>query len=131
MYDGVCDVLLYILSYYVLFLFFFNETATTEIYTYLHTLSLHDALPIFVHEGNASVSAVWLFQPRHRYSGSPGPVFQRFKGRERPEEHTSELQSLMRISYAVFCLKKKKKNTTHNKNPTKNEQKTQTQQITH
>src|SRR3546814_7543201 len=28
----------------------------------------------------------------------------------RPEEHTSELQSLMRISYAVFCLKKKKQN---------------------
>src|SRR3546814_4662072 len=32
--------------------------------------------------------------------------------RYRSEEHTSELQSLMRISYAVFCLKKKK--TTHN-----------------
>src|SRR3546814_7827405 len=31
----------------------------------------------------------------------------------RSEEHTSELQSLMRISYAAFCLKKKKKNTTH------------------
>src|SRR3546814_7058673 len=30
--------------------------------------------------------------------------------RARSEEHTSELQSLMRISYAVFCLKKKKKN---------------------
>src|SRR3546814_9414824 len=30
---------------------------------------------------------------------------------ERSEEHTSELQSLMRISYAVFCLKKKKKRT--------------------
>src|SRR3546814_6198907 len=29
----------------------------------------------------------------------------------RSEEHTSELQSLMRISYAVFCLKKKKKRT--------------------
>src|SRR3546814_5766353 len=29
----------------------------------------------------------------------------------RSEEHTSELQSLMRISYAVFCLKKKKQNT--------------------
>src|SRR3546814_16057945 len=28
--------------------FYFNDTATTEIYTYLHTLSLHDALPIFV-----------------------------------------------------------------------------------
>src|SRR3546814_12222594 len=34
---------------------------------------------------------------------------------ERSEEHTSELQSLMRISYAVFCLKKKKKNTTKHK----------------
>src|SRR3546814_5747318 len=31
----------------------------------------------------------------------------------RSEEHTSELQSLMRISYAVFCLKKKKYNTSH------------------
>src|SRR3546814_5081317 len=31
----------------------------------------------------------------------------------RSEEHTSELQSLMRISYAVFCLKKKKNTTTH------------------
>src|SRR3546814_4938753 len=32
---------------------------------------------------------------------------------KRSEEHTSELQSLMRISYAVFCLKKKKKNKLH------------------
>src|SRR3546814_6850404 len=31
---------------------------------------------------------------------------------QRSEEHTSELQSLMRISYAVFCLKKKNKTTT-------------------
>src|SRR3546814_9818226 len=33
----------------------------------------------------------------------------------RSEEHTSELQSLMRISYAVFCLKKKKKSKQHNR----------------
>src|SRR3546814_2096444 len=32
------------------------------------------------------------------------------KDQKRSEEHTSELQSLMRISYAVFCLKKKKQN---------------------
>src|SRR3546814_3229532 len=32
---------------------------------------------------------------------------------DRSEEHTSELQSLMRISYAVFCLQKKKKNNRH------------------
>src|SRR3546814_2076473 len=34
-------------------------------------------------------------------------------GKSRSEEHTSELQSLMRISYAVFCLKKKKKTKKH------------------
>src|SRR3546814_5000174 len=37
------------------------------------------------------------------------------KHRDRSEEHTSELQSLMRISYAVFCLKKKKQ-ITHSDN---------------
>src|SRR3546814_1874167 len=36
------------------------------------------------------------------------PCRARLIGGERSEEHTSELQSLMRISYAVFCLKKKK-----------------------
>src|SRR3546814_6755932 len=36
-------------------------------------------------------------------------------GERRSEEHTSELQSLMRISYAVFCLKKKNKKTYQNK----------------
>src|SRR3546814_1607190 len=35
----------------------------------------------------------------------------------RSEEHTSELQSLMRISYAVFCLKKKKQKTQHQEAP--------------
>src|SRR3546814_5783070 len=34
---------------------------------------------------------------------------------DRSEEHTSELQSLMRISYAVFCLKKNKNKTLHTK----------------
>src|SRR3546814_4802183 len=37
--------------------------------------------------------------------------------RSRSEEHTSELQSLMRISYAVFCLKKKKKQKKHVQTP--------------
>src|SRR3546814_5439514 len=43
-----------------------------------------------------------------------GQFFFQCRSRERSEEHTSELQSLMRISYAVFCLKKKNKhnNTT-------------------
>src|SRR3546814_2501046 len=40
--------------------------------------------------------------------------------RFRSEEHTSELQSLMRISYAVFCLKKKKKTNKKETNMTNN-----------
>src|SRR3546814_9057729 len=45
------------------------------------------------------------------YLFNNNPVF--LKDGERSEEHTSELQSLMRISYAVFCLKKKNKTTTN------------------
>src|SRR3546814_9763441 len=43
-----------------------------------------------------------------RLAGPGHWVFQCASERGRSEEHTSELQSLMRISYAVFCLKKKK-----------------------
>src|SRR3546814_8195667 len=46
------------------------------------------------------------------------------KSRTRSEEHTSELQSLMRISYAVFCLKKKKNNNTSPTETTTNKNKT-------
>src|SRR5213079_3777853 len=78
-------------------IFFFNDTATTEIYTTTDTLSLHDALPI-------SRASPLLPDGRH-------PQSQRTDGRS--EEHTSELQSPVVISYAVFCLKKKnKKNNT-------------------
>src|SRR5881396_4385524 len=76
--------------------FFFNDTATTEIYTVRNTLSLHDALPIWIiWNARASNSAI----KRGGRSTS---------GDWRSEEHTSELQSLRTISYAVFCLKKKK-----------------------
>src|SRR3546814_1222206 len=45
-------------------------------------------------------------------AGMPG-AFERLVRDHRSEEHTSELQSLMRISYAVFCLKKKNKKLLH------------------
>src|SRR3546814_11282556 len=38
--------------------FFFNDTATTEIYTYLHTLSLHDALPISLNNGDMQLREI-------------------------------------------------------------------------
>src|SRR3546814_7664763 len=61
---------------------------------------------------------------RHRPSppaGRHGPASRCRRApstRRRSEEHTSELQSLMRISYAVFCLKKKKPKKTRKKNKT-------------
>src|SRR5213596_4328436 len=73
--------------------FFFKDTATTEIYTRPYTLSLHDALPIS--------SPRWPVQWCLDAVG-------RIRQAKRSEEHTSELQSHGLISYAVFCLKKKK-----------------------
>src|SRR3546814_4509915 len=110
-----------------MFSFLFNDTATTQIYPYRHTLSLPDALPISalyrgvvltIHHSAAvtprsTVRSSSHFRrkivPRNRWrSTSPvSPI--EASAYARSEEHTSELQSLMRISYAVFCLKKKKK----------------------
>src|SRR3546814_12418271 len=84
----------------LLWYFFFNDTATTEIYTYLHTLSLHDALPISLTKEQPAM-VYGAIDLHTRYSQI------RIIDAERSEEHTSELQSLVRISYAVFCLKKK------------------------
>src|SRR3546814_11556161 len=63
----------------------------------------------------------WQACPRRRAPHRPRdladhPVTGRRGERDRSEEHTSELQSLMRISYAVFCLKKKKKTKKQKKN---------------
>src|SRR3979490_3624569 len=74
--------------------FFFNDTATTEIYT----LSLHDALPIFTCAHRAD--------PRAR---SGGPQARRTLRRQRSEEHTSELQS--RCYLVCRLLLEKKTNT--------------------
>ena len=100
----------------ICFVFFFNDTATTEIYT----LSLHDALPISERDAPYEIGPF-------SYVGSPmtfGPYdfavrimanvddvyFEEHRQHQgRSEEHTSELQSPVPISYAVFCLKKKKK----------------------
>src|SRR3546814_18882006 len=111
------------------FPFFFNDIATTEIDTYGHTLSLHDALPISRRrawpKGESHVGgpiepvARAARRQRIRYQNARqthGRAGMNITGKRvlitggRSEEHTSELQSLMRISYAAFCLKKKKLN---------------------
>src|SRR2546427_8512144 len=103
------------------FFFFFNDTATTEIYT----LSLHDALPI-------SIVPVWIgashlagfgersgFQARlARYQGDAPPFVVCLCRRasecprscQQDRKSTRLNSSHSQISYAVFCLKKKKNN---------------------
>ena len=87
-------------------LFFFNDTATTEIYT----LSLHDALPIY--ENRSIKEAGKLPQPEMG-SIKSGALPQRemgiLKSEGRSEEHTSELQSPMYLVCRLLLEKKKKK----------------------
>src|SRR6266478_9381170 len=88
--------------FFFFFFFFFNDTATTEIYT----LSLHDALPIFAR----------LRRLDHReHRGDPYPAGDELvAGRVREDRKSTRLNSShSQISYAVFCLKKKKKNKSY------------------
>src|SRR5258708_27304540 len=83
----------------LLFLFFFNDTATTEIYT----LSLHDALPICA--GG---------DPRGAAQSAPGAGaglagLSLLRASPRSEEHTSELQSPDHLVCRLLLEKKKKK----------------------
>src|SRR5436190_3891815 len=79
------------LTSYFFFLFFFNDTATTEIYT----LSLHDALPISSRK------------PPDRARGRAWPRSAWARPRDRKSTRLNSSHTV--ISYAVFCLKKKKK----------------------
>src|SRR2546429_4794557 len=91
------------------FFFFFNDTATTEIYT----LSLHDALPICVvgrrplQAGSARCTMAAMSRP----AGSKAPAT--MAPCCAPDRKSTRLNSSHGyISYAVFCLKKKKTNLT-------------------
>src|SRR5436190_22794967 len=91
-----------------LFFFFFNDTATTEIYT----LSLHDALPI------CSSKEGFKYVKVPRRFGIARPVCRHGSRTEicsRTDRKSTRLNSSHTvISYAVFCLKKKKKKKNKN-----------------
>src|SRR3712207_7125810 len=103
---------------YVCF-FFFNDTATTEIYT----LSLHDALPICGERRRGASERARPRGPSARVRGSgaaaragepPAPGRCARDHRRLDRKSTRLNSSHANISYAVFCLKKKKKqSTTH------------------
>src|SRR3712207_8660761 len=91
-------------------MFFFNDTATTEIYT----LSLHDALPICCGDGSStslsSASANCFFSRVIRAdTRSPSIV----SGTKRSEEHTSELQSRQYLVCRLLLEKKIKRQRTN------------------
>src|SRR5258705_3232674 len=81
--------------------FFFNDTATTEIYT----LSLHDALPIYVRQRpGVPAQGPGPLPRRHRAAGQG---LRRQVPPRRDRKSTRLNSSHLGISYAVFCLKKK------------------------
>src|SRR6266481_9872308 len=81
---------------FIAYVFFFNDTATTEIYT----LSLHDALPISAACSQAARSVRPPPAPRVRRSPPTSSP--------RSEEHTSELQSQFHLVCRLLLEKKKK-----------------------
>src|SRR3712207_8911296 len=100
--------------------FFFNDTATTEIYT----LSLHDALPIFdalraIREKHGvkgeDVAGVYIETTEmvHRHCGWPYVPAETITAQMRSEEHTSELQSRQYLVCRLLLEKKKKKMKVH------------------
>src|SRR6476619_8618121 len=82
------------------FFFFFNDTATTEIYT----LSLHDALPTSRPNGIRDAGSLAL---------AVGDIPAARALLARSEEHTSELQSLTKLVCRLLLEKKKKKKNSH------------------
>src|SRR2546422_10835786 len=93
------------LVYIFIFLFFFNDTATTEIYT----LSLHDALPIFLSSPLSSRARRSLpLRRRSTPSARRRWATRRLRrGSPRSEEHTSELQSRLHLVCRLLLEKKK------------------------
>src|SRR2546430_5066303 len=89
-----------------MFFFFFNDTATTEIYT----LSLHDALPIWSSSrGRAPMASQrrrYIVWPEAAMLMWPSAVVKTPVGIDRKSTRLNSSHS--QISYAVFCLKKKK-----------------------
>src|SRR3712207_7542028 len=94
--------------------FFFNDTATTEIYT----LSLHDALPISTRRpvrrtaASAGRAAARRCSPARRTTSGRAPA-SRWGRVRRSEEHTSELQSRQYLVCRLLLEKKKNNNKSH------------------
>src|SRR5688572_31817479 len=86
------------IMFHILLFFFFNDTATTEIYT----LSLHDALPISTPNRGNGGKDIFLV----KVDALGNPQWNKIIGDRKSTRLNS---SHSQISYAVFCLKKKKK----------------------
>src|SRR5687768_18596509 len=85
----------------IIMYFFFNDTATTKIYT----LSLHDALPISFSGGSFAMSATRNLPAMFRATAAGSRPLT-----GRSEEHTSELQSRLHLVCRLLLEKKKKQN---------------------
>src|SRR2546426_5805919 len=104
------------MCYLIFSIFFFNDTATTEIYT----LSLHDALPIWygIHFSRSCARDALRSAARHaRHPSVRAAALAVGDGRDADRKSTRLNSSHLVISYAVFCLKKKKMITENKRHP--------------
>src|SRR3712207_8923484 len=107
---------MFVLLSSILLFFFFNDTATTEIYT----LSLHDALPISTETVLRELARSVALHRRGGGTLDALPARQQDllhamdEAQRRDRKSTRLNSSHANISYAVFCLKKKNKNRIHN-----------------
>src|SRR3546814_1112019 len=95
-----------------------RSTRTDTLFPYttlFRSLACSSTMPLSpLKSWSSECSKAWIASQQQRQPGAQRQL-PCFRVRWRSEEHTSELQSLMRISYAVFCLKKKKKKRNKNK----------------
>src|SRR3546814_14467298 len=106
----VCIIVIFHLLFIVFFFLMIRRpprsTRTDTLFPYTTLFRSAISPPSPLANGYRTASLILPCRPERPSvgRGRPRPL----TGRPRSEEHTSELQSLMRISYAVFCLKKKK-----------------------
>src|SRR3546814_3820555 len=94
-----------------------DDPLATSVPDYAHRVAVYDMDRTITRSGTYSGFLIHVARRRQRWRllllplvGFAGAAWSLRLIDRRSEEHTSELQSLMRISYAVFCLKKKKMN---------------------
>src|SRR3546814_4835016 len=107
---SICEVFVVL---YLFVFFFFNDTPTTEIYTYLHTLSLHDALPISPAPFRTRRYAAPAAPARSSTAPRDSPARDRARRRSPSDRKSTRLNSVTNAHLVCRLLLEKKQKQTY------------------